>query len=358
MAIDQKTRKLAKIIVDYSIAVKPNENVIISASSEANDFITALYEEIILKGANPILRLGLPGLSSFFFKHATKKQLTDFPKIFDYTIKNSQKYIGIDSEYNTKEFSSVDPQKLALRNKATRKITNYINNREDKIGGCSVGYPCAALAQEAEMSISDYEDFVFNACLQDWQKISKDLNKLLAKFKKGKKVQLIGKNVDLKFEINGKQAQIDDGKDNMPGGEIFMAPIRNTMEGNILFDYPAIESGKEVTDIYLEFKKGKVIKVTASKNENFLKTMLNIDSNASRVGEFGIGANPKITRFTKNLLFDEKIIGTIHLALGMAYAKNGGGNNSSIHWDIVKDMREAKIILDNKVIQQKGRWKI
>jgi aminopeptidase len=144
----------------------------------------------------------------------------------------------------------------------------------------------------------------------------------------------------------------------MPGGEVFMAPVRESLNGWIKFDYPAIEGGKEVTDIFLKFENGKVVEATASKNEDFLKEMISVDENASYVGEFGIGCNPKINRFTKNLLFDEKIGGTIHLALGAAYKENGGGNDSGIHWDIVKDMRKAKIIVDGKIIQENGGWKL
>ncbi|TSC94718.1 MAG: peptidase M29 aminopeptidase II [Candidatus Berkelbacteria bacterium Athens1014_28] len=170
----------------------------------------------------------------------------------------------------------------------------------------------------------------------------------------------IGKNLAKRLinDIHGKKAVADNGEENMPGGEIFMTPVRESVEGFIKFEYPVIESGKEVTDVYLEFKKGKVVKFDASKNKNFLKEMLATDKNSSYIGEFGIGLNPKIKKFTKNLLFDEKIAGTIHLALGMAYKENGGGNDSAIHWDIVKDMRHAKIILDGKVVQQGGKWRL
>jgi len=358
MAIDQRTKKLAKTIVDYSLEIKKGENVVISGSTENIDFARALYEESILRGAYPHLHLSIPGTAFFFFKNASDEQLNRFPKILDYTVKNTQKYISIDSDYNTKELAQIDPQKLAQREKTTRKISNYIVNRHDKIWRCNVGYPCAALAQDAEMSTSEYENFVFSACNLNWKKLNKDINRLLKYFKKGKIIELIGKNTNLKFAINGELAASCTGKENMPGGEIFMAPVRTSMEGHIKFDFPAIETGKEVSDIYLEFKKGKVIKASASKNEDFLKEMLKIDKNASYVGEFGIGCNPKIKKFSRNLLFDEKISGTIHLALGMAYKENGGGNDSAIHWDIVKDIHQGKIILDNKIVQENGKWKI
>ncbi len=356
--MDMRTRKLAKLVVNYSVNVKPNENVVISGGTEAEEFIVALYKEIILKGAHPILRVNLSGLNSFFYKYAKKHQIEKFPDHFDHLVKNSQKYIGIHSESNTKELSSVDPKKISARQKVVNVISDYIVNQKDKIRRCTVGFPCDALAQEAEMDLVDYENFVFASCLQDWNKLGKKMDKILEKFKKGKKVHLIGEGVDLKFNIHGDKAVADKGEENMPGGEIFMAPVRESLNGWIKFDYPAIRSGKEVTGIKLKFENGKVSEFSADKNEDFLKTMLKTDENASYVGEFGIGCNPAINKFTKNLLFDEKIGGTIHLALGMAYKENGGGNDSALHWDIVKDMKKGKIILDGRVIQEKGVWKI
>lgn len=353
---DPRTKKLAKLVVDYSLKIKHGENVIISGSTEAADFMAELYKAVILKGAHPILRVSLPELSPFFFKYAKEHQLQKFPEEFDYSVKKAQKYIGIHTEANTRELSDADPRKIVTRHAVTRPISDYIVNQKDKIRRSTVGFPVIALAQEAEMSLNDYEKFVFGACLQDWQKLGKQIDQILNKFKKGKEVHLIGKNVDLKFKIHGDKALADKGEENMPGGEIFMAPIRESLEGYIKFDYPAIESGKEVSDIYLEFKKGQVVKHRASKNQRLLTEMLRADKNASFVGEFGIGCNPKITRFTKNLLFDEKINGTIHLALGMAYKENGGGNDSVIHWDIVKNMKHSRIVLDGKVVQDRGHF--
>lgn len=358
MPIDTRTQKLARLVVNYSLQVKHGENVIISGSTEAADFVTALYKEILQVGAHPVLRLTLPGLAPIFYKYARDHHIKQFPDIFDYTVRHAQKYIGIDTETNTRELSNADPNKMAERGKITRPISDYIVNTKDKIRRVSVGYPCLALAQEAEMSLHDFEDFVFGAMLQDWQKLSREIDRILDIFKHGKKVHLLGKNVDLKFDIHGAKAAADRGEENMPGGEVFMAPARESAEGWIKFDYPAIEQGNEVSDIYLEFKKGKVVKHKASKNQKVLDAMLSIDENASYLGEFGIGCNPKIKKFTKNLLFDEKIGGTIHLALGMAYKENGGGNDSSIHWDIVKDMRHGSIILDNKTVQSNGKWMI
>ncbi len=358
MPTDLRAQKLAKLVVDYSLHVEKGENVCISGSTEASEFISALYKEIILRGAHPVLRVSIPGLSPFFYKHATKEQISKFPEIFDFTVKNCQKYIGIDTEFNTRELSGCNPSKIAARKKVTSPISAYIVNERDKILRCTVGFPCAALAQEAEMDLVEYESFVYSACLQDWKVLGRFIDKVLSRFRKGKNVHLIGENVDLKFEIHGKLAKADNGEENMPGGEVFMAPVRDSLDGWIKFDYPAIRDGNEVCGIYLRFEKGRVVESKAEKNETFLKKMLSVDENASYVGEFGIGLNPKVDKYTKNLLFDEKIGGTIHLALGMAYKDNGGGNDSAIHWDIVKDMKKAKIILDGKVVQENGAWKL
>lgn len=358
MPVDLRTRKLAKIAVNYSVFVKPGEKVIISGGSEAIPFLVELYKEIILQKAHPIIRFRLPDVSDFFYKYATKEQIQRFPDELMDTIKKANKYIGISTDTNTKELTNCDSKKITERAKVTQEISNYICNEKDKIRRCTIAYPVIALAQDAEMSLTEYENFVYSACIQDWKKLGKQMDRILKVFKKGKSVHLLGEGVDLKFEIHGQKAVADKGEENMPGGEIFMAPVRESLNGWIKFEYPAVEMGKEVTDISLKFEKGKVVESSASKNQDFLKQMLNTDSNSSYVGEFGIGCNPKITKFTKNLLFDEKIGGTIHLALGRAYKENGGGNDSAIHWDIVKDMKKARIILDGKVIQDKGIWKI
>jgi aminopeptidase len=357
MPTDLRTQKLAKLLVRYSVFVKPNENIIISGSTEAEPLLLAIYKEVILAGAHPVLKIGLKETSPFFFKYAQKHQIEKYPDITEDMINKCHKYIGVNSESNTRELSNCNPKKITARAKVTQKISQLICNNKPKMYRVSTSYPTDALAQDAEMSLNEYENFFYDACLQDWKKLGKQMDKIKNKFKEGSIVHLIGKNVDLKMKVHGKLAFSDKGEENMPGGEIFMAPVRESLNGKIKFDFPAVRDGKEVTDIELEFKDGKVIQAKASKNEEFLKEMLATDENSSYVGELGIGCNPKVTRFTKDLLFDEKINGTIHLALGSAYKENGAGNDSAIHWDIVKDMKCAKIIVDGKVIQENGKWK-
>ena len=299
MPVDLRTRKLAQVAVRYSVFVKPGEKVIISGGTEAVPFLVELYKEIILQKAHPIVKVGLPDVSDFFYKHATKEQIEHFPDEWMETIKKADKYIGVHTKLNTRELTNSDLKKITARQKVVHAISNYVCNEKDKIRRCTISYPVYAFAQEAEMSLTDYENFVYQSCLQDWKKLGKRLDEIKNKFEKGKDVHLIGEGVDLKFSIVGKNCVADKGEENMPGGEVFMAPVRGSLNGWIKFDYPAIESGKEVTDIELKFSKGKVVEAKASKNQDFLREMLNTDKNSSYVGEFGIGCNPKINKFTK-----------------------------------------------------------
>lgn len=356
MPIDLRTRKLAQLAVKYCTAVKPGENVILSGEAESLPFLVELYKAVILAKAHPIINVKLPGTEDFFYKYATSEQINKFPQHWMDTVKSAQAYIGIYTETNTRELTNCPSEKITQREKVIDAISDYIVNTREKIRRVTIAYPILSQAIEAEMSLTEYENFIYNACLIDWKKLGKRLDTLSKIFERGKQVHLKGENVDLKFSIKGKNCVADKGEENMPGGEIFMAPFRESTNGWIKFEYPALWGGKEVTDITLKFEKGKVIEAQASKNEDFLIKMLDIDENARYLGEFGIGCSPNINRFTKNLLFDEKINGTIHLALGMAYKQNGGGNDSALHWDMVKDMKNAEIILDGKVVQKNGEW--
>lgn len=356
---DPRVEKLANTLVNYSTKVKKGEYVKIAGSTQAKPLILELYKAVLKKGAYPRLDISFPEIEYIYFKNASQEQLKYFPKLTMNEIKNIQVYIGIGAPYNTRELSNINPKKITLRRKITQPISDYIVNGKPEIRRCSTDFPTTALAQDAEMSLEEYQNFLFSATNINWQKEKKRILKINSLFEKSNHVQIIGEETDLKLSIKGKNSVADCGEENMPGGEVFMAPVRESLNGFIKFTYPSIYMGREVSDIYLEFKNGKVINYDASKNKNLLKIVLNTDKNSSYVGELGIGCNPRIKKFTKNLLFDEKINATIHLALGMAYKENGGGNDSAIHWDIVKDLRKnGKLILDNKIIQKNGKWLI
>ncbi len=357
--MDPRIIKFAKILVDYSTNVKKGETVVISGEVEAKPLILELYRQVIKKGAYPRLHIGLPGTSYIYFKNASLEQLKKFPKIFDYEVKNSQVYISIISNSNTRELTNVDPKRIAIRQKVVQPIGDYIANRRDKIRRVTTLFPTKALAQEAEMSLEEYENFVYNAINIDWQKEAKKINKIKRLFKNADKIRILGKDTDITFSIKGRPAIADTDKvENMPSGEIFWAPLKKTVNGYISYTYPAIYGGREVNGIKLEFKNGKVVKATAEKNEKFLKQIIATDPGAKYLGEFGLGCNYHINKFTKEILFDEKIGGSIHLALGMAYKECNGKNKSAVHWDMIKDLKKDKgeIWVDDRLVQKNGKF--
>jgi aminopeptidase len=268
------------------------------------------------------------------------------------------------TEHNTRELSGIDPGRLARSAKAGAGLNKTFFGRAAKgeMRWCLTAYPSQALAQEADMSLAEHREFVFGAGmlneedpLKFWREMGVSERRAAEWLKGRKQVTLKGENADLKLSIDGRTFIPCDGKVNFPDGEIFSGPVEDSVEGWIRFRYPAIEYGQEVTDIELWFEKGRVVKEKASKNQELLTSLLDSDAGARTVGEFGIGTNYGITRFTKNMLFDEKIGGTIHLALGNGYPESGSKNESGIHWDMLCDMNEAEITADGEVFYKDGK---
>jgi aminopeptidase len=261
--------------------------------------------------------------------------------------------------------SNISAEKLNIEQNAERGLREIFSKRmaEGKAKWVGTQYPCLSYAQEAEMSLREYEEFVYSATFANqpdpiaaWENIRKNQQKYVD-FLKGKKtIYIRGDHADLHLSVDGRTFINEGGEENMPGGEVFTSPVENSANGWIDFTYPAIMHGHEVQGIRLEFKDGKVIKATAEKNEDFLIKMLDVDENARYLGEFAFGTNYGIQRFTKNLLFDEKIGGTIHLALGEGFEDAGGKNMSSIHWDMICDMHHGEILADGEIFYKDGHF--
>jgi aminopeptidase len=352
--VDARVERLAEILVDYSISVKKGDIIKINFGVDAKDLALEVYRRIITRQALPRVEPILPGFSYAFFKYASEEQLKAFPKIAMYEARNIAGSISIGADYNTREFSNIDPARVVLRSKIVNPISKVILKKDNWVG-CE--YPTHALAQDAEMSMEEFEDFVYRAVLQDWKRESVKQDKIKRVLDKGSKVRILGDETDLRFGIAGRQAIKADGKRNMPDGEVFMAPQEKSTKGYISYTYPTIKSSVEVDGIRLEFKDGKVVKASAKKNEKFLKAMIGMDPGAKYLGEFGIGTNYLIEKFIKQILFDEKIGGTVHLALGMAYKEGGGVNESALHWDMIKDLRHGgEIWVDDFLLQKNGRF--
>jgi aminopeptidase len=354
--VDERIKKLANILVNWSITIKKGSVIDLSFGPEAKPLAMECYKLILKKGAFPRLSIGLPDFAYAYYKNASTEQLKRFPKIAMHEVKNTQGSIHIGTPNNTKELTNIDSKKLVIRRKVTHPISKFILKQNNWV---ICEYPTHALAQDAEMSLEEFEDFAYDAMLIDYPKLSKSEDKLKKIVDKGKQVRIVGKDTDITFSIKGRLGAKCAGERNIPGGEVFTAPVDKSAEGYIAYSYPAIHGGKEVSGIKLWFKKGKVVKATAEKNEDYLHTMLKTDKGASYLGEFGIGLNYGIKNFVKQILFDEKIGGTIHLALGSAYKECRGTNESALHWDMILDLRKGgKFMIDGKVIQKNGKFLI
>src|SRR3989344_8121565 len=353
MPKDPRIIKAAEILVDYSTKIKKNDYVQILGDPEAKDLILEIYRLCIQRGAYPVLKIGLPGQSFIYYKNASKEQLEKFPELIMEEIKKTDAYIAIRSGSNTRELTNIDPKLISLR----QKILKPIQNERLKKKWVLYDYPSPSLAQEADMSTEEFEDFVFSATNIDWKTFSKRLESIKKIMQSGDEVHITGEETDIKFRTKGRKYIAGNGTHNMPDGEIFTAPVETTTEGHIKFSYPAIYGGREVDGVYLDFKKGNIMNFSAKKNENFLKTMIETDEGSKRLGELGIGLNPMIKKPIKNILFDEKLDGTIHLAIGSAYKECNGVNESSVHWDMIKDLKNnGKIFLDGKLIYKDGKF--
>jgi len=354
--VDSRIKKLAKILTEHSVEINKGDIIEINSGSKAKPLILEVAKNILKKGALPRISISLEEYPYIFYKHATKEQLEHFPKIALYEVKNIQGIISIGTEYNTRELSNIDPKKIAIKRRASKPIQDLVIKKGNWV---TCEYPTNALAQEADMSLTEFEDFLFKATNKDWNKEEKKQNKLKRLMDKTDRVRIIGKDTDITFSIKGRPAKTCFGKFNMPDGEVFTSVVENSTNGHIRYTYPVIRDGREVTDVRLWFSKGKVVKAKAKKNEKLLKEILKTDKGSKTIGEFGIGFNYGIKKFIKNILFDEKIGGTIHLALGMGYPETKSKNKSAIHWDMIKDLRRGgELYFDDKLIQKDGKFKI
>lgn len=354
---DQRNKKLAKILVDYSVKVKAKDKVLINCSSlEGLALAKEVYKQVLLKKALPHLELSSGDLSYFYFKNINKQQLQAKPEIGLFLAQWADKVINIVAEKNNRQLTNIKSQKILLKAKMNKPIQDIILRKPWVL----TYYPTASLAQSASLSLEEMENFYFKACLRDWKQEFKKMEKLKKILDGAKKIEIIGEKTHLFLSFINRTFAICSANYNMPDGEIFSCPLETKTEGKIYFDFPSLRQGKEVKGASFVFKNGKVVQFSALENEEFLKESLTIDKGAKTLGEFALGTNYDIKRFMHNTLFDEKIGGTIHLALGNAYPKDepgGGKNKSAIHWDFVKDMRKkgSKVIVDGKLILKDGK---
>ena len=361
---DPRVIKLAQIMVKYSLKIKPGQLVHLITSPLADEFNLAFIEEVTKAGGFIFASNTIPGSAEVFLKNASNKQLDAVNPINKLILEKIDARMIVQANANTRELAGVDPKKTARAQKSNAPLFKTLLRRIEKkeLAYCITLYPTNALAQEANMSLSDYREFVFEAGMLNskdpvnkWKAEAKKQKKL-ANWLKGKdKVVLKGNDIDLTFSIKGRTFITAAGGMNFPDGEIFTSPVENSVNGWVRFKYPALFGGQEVEDIELWFENGKVVKEKAARNQELLTAQLNTDKGARILGEWGIGTNYNIKNFSKNILFDEKLGGTIHLAMGLAFGEAGGKNTSGLHWDMLCDMSKSEILVDGKLFYKNGK---
>jgi aminopeptidase len=363
---DIRIERLAKVLVNYSLGVKPKQWVRIEGAALAADLIGAALIEVVKAGAYPLTRVSLPGLAFQFHKLANEDQLRFVSPAAKLETEKLDASLSIWGGTNTREMTNADPKKMAISRAAGRPIFNRFLKRiaDGSMHWCGTQFPTESAAQDAEMSLAEYQDFVYGAGMVDkqdpvaeWKKVSARQAKMVRFLNTLKTIRIVGLDTDLSFGVRGRKWINCDGHENFPDGEVFTGPIEDSAEGRIRYTFPSNYSGKEIANIRLVFKKGKVVEAKADKGEEHLNSILDTDPGARRVGELAFGTNYSITRFTKNTLFDEKIGGTMHIACGASLPESGGTNKSGVHWDMVCDTRKGFTVYgDGKPIMKDGKW--
>ncbi len=364
--MDPRIEKLARVMVEYSAPTREGDQVVIQGAPVAQPLLLAIYREVLQHGGHPLLLLSLPGAEELFFAFANEAQLDFVSPVQKMVMETFDVSYRILSDTNTKAMSNVEGARMARFAQAHSELREIFMRRQaaGELRWSITLFPTEAYAQDAEMSLREYEDFVYGACLLDdpdpvarWREIAARQQKLVDWLRGKRTARVTGPHCDLTVGIEGRVFINADGTKNFPDGEIFTGPQENVTEGWIEFTYPAIFQGREVEGIRLTFEQGRVIQASAKKGEDFLLQMLDTDEGARRLGEFAIGTNNGIRKFTRNLLFDEKLGGTIHCAVGAAYPDTGGQNKSAIHWDMICDMRDGgAIIVDGVPFYKNGEF--
>jgi aminopeptidase len=344
--------------VETCVDVQPGWQVLVTGGHLARPLLEEVNRLVGRRGAYAVQRVSLNGYGTNipWAQEAPEELLGTPAPIEAYAFDNADGWISIEAPENTRELTGLPPERLARLQSGLRPHLERMFTHELKWVGCQ--YPTPSLAQEAGLSLQEFEDFLYGACLLDWDAERERMSRYAQHFDDAEEVRLVGAGTDIRIGVAGRPALVDAGGANMPGGEFFLSPVEDSAEGEIVFsEFPAVYNGREVAGIALRFEAGRVVEASATANEEFLLEMLDLDEGARRLGELGIGCNPGITRYMNNTLFDEKMDGTAHLALGNGLPEVGGTNVSQLHWDIVKDLRQGgRIELDGQVVQEDGRW--
>lgn len=381
--LDPRITSIANIIVNYSTRIQAGELVAIMGPQAARPLLVELYRHALQAGAHPEIFCRLPEANEILLREGDKDQIRHISPALELVIDRYDCRIAVVADENTRSLTSVDPSNQVVRAQGLRQLAARdlarMADPKDPYRWVGTLFPTDAYAQDAEMSLSEYAAFVFGACLPTldqlpedarafaspgadpddplafWEAFSRWQGQLVSYLADKRELHVVGPNIDLRLGVAGRTWLNADGHVNFPDGEVFTGPIEDAVEGWVRFTYPAIYGGKEVRDVQLRFQAGQVIEASASRGEDYLLKMLDTDEGARRLGEFAIGTNPNITRFTGHTLFDEKIKGTCHMAIGKSIPGTGGVNESAVHWDMVCDLRQdSRIYADDELLYENG----
>ena len=356
---DPRVERYATLLVDTCLGVERGWQVLVWGMPMARPLLEEVTRQLGQRGAYPLLRLTFGGGLVYhrdWVRHAPLEVLAEPASIDVHALQHCDGLIAISAPENTRDGSDIAAERMSAVQAAYRPATERIHS--SAIPWVMCWYPTPALAQDAGMTGPEFEDFLFGACLRDWEAEHERMGRHAALFHGAQEVRIVGAGTDLRLSLADRRMEVDAGTGNMPGGEFFGCPVETSAEGTIAFtEFPGIWNGRDVRGIRLRFSEGRVVDASAETEEDFLLATLDTDEGARRIGELGIGCNPAITRYMRNTYFDEKIDGTVHIAIGAGFADLGGTNESAIHWDIVKDLRPGgRIEVDGRVVQENGAW--
>ena len=358
---DERLKKLGRVLVDYSIEAGEGEQVLISGGAAAESLIKEVYTRLLDVGAIPIPQVSLAGMQELFFGHARDVHYEKTPPVVRSLYEGADAFISIMAPQNTRALATVDPKKQQALSKRDKTLQEIVLSKDR---WALTLFPTEALAQESEMSLSDYEEFVFEAMalneddpVRYWREKAKEQQRLIERLEQADEIHIVGQGTDLTLSVKGRKFLNGDGTHNMPCGEIFTGPVEDSTNGEIFFGIPVAVAGREVSGVRFRFEEGRVVEASAERGEEYLNAMLDADEGSRYLGELGIGTNYGIHRATKNILFDEKLGGTVHLAIGRSYEETGGKNESSVHWDLISDLREGgELYADGELLQRDGEF--
>ncbi len=364
---DPRVAKHADLLVNYSLELKPGQVVRIDGTTVASPLVAEIYRHALRAGAHPRTRVEVEGLDVIALREASDEQLSFISEMERFEVENLDALVTIWADRNTRSLTQADPQRVSRRMASRRQLINRYWERIDAGQAKWVGtrFPTHAHAQDAEMSLPEYEEFVYGAChvradedpVAHWRRMSVELNAHARELESARELRIVGPDTDLRLNVEGRSWLAADGRLNMPDGEIFTSPVETETEGEIRFSFPAIFHGRSVEDVRLRFEGGRVVAAEAKTGNDYLRSLVGMDEGSGILGELAFGLNYEIDRFTRDILFDEKIGGTVHVALGSSFKKLGGRNDSGLHWDLICDLRaDGEVYADGELVWKAGRF--